>query len=103
MEPPLPASIIAGMARAAVRHVPVRLTPMTVSHCSSVSSQSRPQPKHSGVGHQDVKPAELFNAVGDELLQRSVVADVHLAGQNLAALGLYQADGLARSSGVAGA
>ena len=44
MEPPLPASIIAGTAARSVRQVPVKFTPMTVSHCSSVSSQTRPQP-----------------------------------------------------------
>jgi len=36
----------------------------------------------------------LFDAVGHQLPQRGVVADVRLAGQHLAALGLHQADGL---------
>ena len=43
IDPPLPASIIAGITARSVRQVPVRLTSMTVFHCSSVSSQSRPQ------------------------------------------------------------
>ena len=41
IEPPLPASIIAGTAARMVRHVPLRLTSMTVSHCSSDISQRR--------------------------------------------------------------
>ena len=43
IEPPLPASIIAGTAARMVRHVPFELTSMTVSHCSSDISNSRPQ------------------------------------------------------------
>ena len=43
IEPPLPASIIAGMTARRVRQVPVRLTSITLFHCSSVSSQSLPQ------------------------------------------------------------
>ena len=43
IDPPLPASIIAGMTARSVRQVPVRLTSMTVFHCSSESSHSRPQ------------------------------------------------------------
>ena len=43
IEPPLPASIIAGTAARMVRHVPDRFTSITASHCSSDSSQSRPQ------------------------------------------------------------
>ncbi len=50
--------------------------------------------QHAGVGHQDVEPAELFDAVGHQLAQRRVVAYVRLAGQYLAALGFHQADGL---------
>jgi hypothetical protein len=41
IEPPLPASIIADTAARMVRHVPLRLTSMTVPHCSSDISHSR--------------------------------------------------------------
>ena len=43
IDPPLPASIIAGTAARIVRQVPFRLTSMTVSHCSSDISNIRPQ------------------------------------------------------------
>ena len=51
--------------------------------------------QHPGVGHQDVQPAELLDAVGDDLPDRRVVANVGFAGQDLAALGFHQAHGLA--------
>ena len=43
IDPPLPASIIAGTAARMVRQVPLRLTSMTLSHCSSDISKIRPQ------------------------------------------------------------
>ena len=52
-----------------------------------------PQPtpaQHAGVGDQDVHPTELLDPVGDQSAHRSVVTDVHGAGQRLAALGLDQ-------------
>ncbi len=42
IDPPLPASIMAGTVARMVRQVPLRLTSTTVSHCSGVSSHSRP-------------------------------------------------------------
>ncbi|SKS12108.1 Uncharacterised protein [Mycobacteroides abscessus subsp. abscessus] len=43
MEPPLPASIIAGTTALMVFHTPVRLTSMTSRHWSASISQSRAQ------------------------------------------------------------
>ena len=101
IDPPLPASIIAGTAARMVRHVPFRLTSMTVSHCSSDISNIRPQLSTPGVGHHDVEPAELLDAVGDHLLQSGEIADVDLAGEHLATGGLDRRTVSASSSDVA--
>ena len=57
--------------------------------------------QHPGVGHHDVEPAELLDAVGHHLLQRGQVADVDLAGQHLAAGGLHRPDRLGQLFGGA--
>ena len=85
-----------------MRKVPVKLTPMTVSHCSSVSSQSRPQPSTPALATTMSSRPNCSTPSATRLLQRGVVANVDLASQHLPAFGLDQADGLARSSGVAG-
>ena len=44
-----------------VSQTPLRLTPSTVSHSSSVSSQARRQREDAGVGAEDVDPAERLD------------------------------------------
>ena len=87
IDPPLPASIIAGTAARTVWKVPVRLT-LDYGVPLLVGQLPYPSPaEHARVGDQDVEAAELLDAVGDQLTQRRVVADVDLAGQDLATLG----------------
>ena len=50
--------------------------------------------QHSGVGNQNVEPAELLDAVDNQRSHRGVVADVDLPRQRLAALGLNESHGL---------
>ena len=94
IEPPLPASIIAGTAARMVRHVPLTVdvddgVPLLLGHLE------HPAPaQHAGVGDHDVEPAELLDAVGDHLLQRGQIADVDLAGEHLPAGRLHGRDRL---------
>ena len=90
IDPPLPASIIAGTAARMVRHVPFKLTSMTVSHCSSDISNIRPQLSTPALATTMSSRPNCFDTVGHHLLQRGQVADVDLAGQHLAAGGLHR-------------
>jgi hypothetical protein len=68
-----------------VRHVPLRLTSMTVSHCSSDISQRRFQLSTPALATRMSRRPQQRDAVGHHLLQCGQIEDVDLAGQHVAA------------------
>ena len=59
IEPPFPASIIAGTAARMVRQVPDRFTPITLSHSSSGHFEEPAPAEHTGVCDHHVEAPEL--------------------------------------------
>ena len=55
--------------------------------------------EHPGIGDHNVEPPEPFHAVGDELPQCGIIADVDGPGQHRASLRFHQADGLGQILG----
>jgi len=66
--PPRPLAIIDGMATRPVFQTPVRLTPMTSSHCCS--ADAKPPGPDAGRWHHDGDRAERGGAGVERLLQR---------------------------------
>ncbi len=63
------------------------LTPITVSHCSSVSSQSLPQPSTLALTPRCREPAELLDTIGHQPPQPGVVAHIHSRASTLRPFG----------------
>ena len=81
IDPP-PAARRWGMAALTVCHTPVRLTSIMSCQACSVRSSARPKLTIPALAHHDVEPAEPGHAVGERRLQRVVVADVDLRGDD---------------------